>query len=332
MKPFLKQYVFYLRDEVVGPNTKYNDTADEQNGVWTPPIGEDSYRSAPDGINEQLNYIPGMNYLSSLGDLSIAYLSEFHFEQGLRVLDLNLGSDVPGYYNSLLTPDKFNLSDSLADSISDPSQGIVPKHKPLLQSVNMCNLTALTTTLDFSASAKLKEFRALNTPITAVSFAKGAPLQTVHLPNTVTALALVEATDLDRILTEKPVIGHFVEGKDNVDNPDAGLEFVKNDPSTYKGLYVEGVTDINPDAFGSGHAMTSVTIQGGKLKYKSYTLLKNLVDLKEGATKNNLLKVNLTGLDWTPYTVVPYGEAQDNRVTYYQLTDHNTYKVYTSND
>ena len=329
MKPFLKQYVFYLTDEVIGPNAKYNDTAEEQEGIWTPAIGEDSYKTSPDLINEQLNYIPGMNYLSSLGDLSIAYLSEFHFEQGLRVLDLLLGSDVPGYFNSLLTPDKFNLSDSIADSESNPAEGIVPKHKPLLQTVNMCNLPSLRTTLDFSASSKLKEFRALNTPITAVSFAKGAPLHTVHLPNTATALALIEATDLDRILTSRPVIGQL---QGDLNNPDAGLTFIKNPAETYRGLYVEGVTDVNPDAYGTGHAMTNITIQGGKLKYNSYTLLKNLVNLKEGASTNNILKVNFTGLSWTPYTVVPYGEAKDGRVTYYKLTDHSTYEVYTGND
>ena len=323
MKPFLKQYIFYYTDEQAGENTKYNDNADEQEGVWTkvPSDKEGSYKTDINSPNSQLCYIPGMNYLSSLGDLSISYIDELHLKQGLRLLDITLGSDVPGYYNELIVPSKFDLNDSLNDMETN-------NHKPLLQKVVLTGLTKLAASLDLAASSKLQEFRALDTPITSVSFAKGAPLHTIHLPSSITALALVEATDLDHLITSKPVIG-TLEG--DVNNPDAGLNFVKNNPSTYRGLYIEGVTDLSVVGT-QGHKLTSVTIQGGNLGYESYTLLNNLVRIKEAATTNDLLKVNFTDVKWTPYSVVPYGELQDGMVTYYQLTDHSTYIPYTGSD
>ena len=55
-------------------------------------------------------------------------------------------------------------------------------------------------------SEKLEEFRALSTALPSVSFANGAPLHTVHLPNTITSLSLVENNALTKILTSKPVV------------------------------------------------------------------------------------------------------------------------------
>ncbi len=326
LKPFLKQYVFYYTDEQPGANVKYNDTAAEQDGVWTPVPSDkfSSYINAKNSPNSQLCYIPGMNYLSSMGDLSVSYIDEFFLKSGLRLLDLKLGSDLPGYYNSLIVPSKFELQDRLADiNYEKPEES---KHKPLLKRVILTGLTALNATIDLAASSKLEEFRALNTPITSVTFANGAPLHTVHLPNTVSSLALIEATDLTRLLTgpEPPVIGDW----------DASTwTWTPRPADSYRGLYFEGVTNaVFPRDNGKGSALTNVTIQGGKLKYESYKLIDNLVRLKKGASTNNVLKANLTGLAWTPYTVVPYGEIQDGSTDYYLLTDHSTYVPYDGTD
>lgn len=322
LKPFLKQYIFYYTDEQAGANKKYNDTAEEQDGVWTevPASKLGSYLTDLNSPNSQLCYIPGMNYLSSLGDLSLSYVDEFHLNQGLRLLDLTLGSDVPGYYNSLLTAGsgsdkKFNLNDSLNDIETK-------NHKPLLRKVILTGLTNLVDSIDLSASPKLEEFRALNTPITNATFAPGAPLHTIHLPDTVTGFSVTEATDLNKILTSFPVIGDY-DAENNI--------FTPRDPETYKGLYIKGVTDVTSADYGKGHKLQNLSINGGKLGYESYKLLDNLVKIKQGASANNILRVNLTNVQWTPYSLVPYGESQNLNTTYYYLTDHSTYIEYEGN-
>lgn len=319
LKPFLKQYIFYYTDEQAGANKKYNDSSEEQDGIWTevPASKLGSYLTDLNSPNSQLCYIPGMNYLSSLGDLSLSYVDEFHLNQGLRLLDITLGSDVPGYYNSLLTAGsgndkKFNLNDSLNDIETN-------NHKPLLQKVILTGLTNLVDSIDLSASPKLQEFRALNTPITNVSFAAGAPLHTIHLPNTVTALAITEATDLNKLISTTPIIGDY-DAENNV--------FTPRDPETYRGLYIQDVTDVTSAKYGTGHKLQNLIINGGNMGYESYKLLNNLVKIKQGATANNILRVNLTNVQWTPYTLVPYGEAQNLNTTYYYLTDHSTYEEY----
>ena len=66
---------------------------------------------------QQLNYIPGVDYLSSLGDLSISYIDQFKLDAGKRLLDLRIGSDVPGYVNNLISSNNtFELHDEASYS------------------------------------------------------------------------------------------------------------------------------------------------------------------------------------------------------------------------
>ena len=148
------------------------------------------------------------------------------------MLDLDIGSDAPGYFNNLLGADigQFNINDSKYVVASCGITQLNPSRKTLLQRINLTNVTQLQEALDLSGSEKLRECRALGTQIQYVSFAEGAPLDCIHLPRSVTRIDLIEATDLTRILTTKPVVW-------------------EQNRETYTGLYIEDFTDNPGDYF-----------------------------------------------------------------------------------
>ena len=312
LKPFLKQYVTYFIDEIPSTPVKYIDSEEQADGVWTAADDNitEGYKSRMGTPAQQLNYIPGVDYLSSLGDLSVSYIDQFKLDAGKRLLDLRIGSDAPGYVNNLISSNNtFELS-AEADSSTK---------KPLLKQVILTNIPKLDKTIDVSGSEKLQEFRALNTIISQAIFANGAPLHTVHLPKSIMTLNLNENQDLKNIITSYPVV---------MSKEDDGT-IITHDPETYRGLYLEGITDYQETTGkGTGHRLDTLIINGGGLGYGSYTIFRNLYDIKKTATENKLLRASLTDVNWTPYVLVENGERPQANFTYYLLTDHSTYIPY----
>lgn len=332
LKPFLKQYVSVLVDETTRSlPVKYSATQEEADGKWT-ELGEDilsPYRVTPESPNEQLVYLPAVDYLSSMGDLSTKYFSEIHLTAGKRLLDLCFGSDVPGYMSNALDASKPLELNNGANSGSK---------KALLKKCILSQINSWNKPVDMRGSEKLEEFRALSTALPSVDFANGAPLHTVHLPNTITSLSLVENSELTRILEEKPVVARWVDNTTNntvtfsanMDFSAAHIEYT--DPALYRGLYLEDITDHTMgQVIASGHSLSILVLEGGGLGYDSYKLLDKLVDIKKNATTHNILQASLKDVKWTPYSPVVYGEPYDSNTTYYELTDHSTFVSYTYN-
>lgn len=329
IRPFLKQYITYFADGSPTEPKKFNGgTEGIQTNVSNSVMA--AYLTQPNGP-QQINYIPGGDFISSLGDLSVAYLDNFEIYHGKRLLDITLGSDIPGYKNPLLKSSSiFNLYDG-EDSTNK---------KALLKKVNFSQLTDFDVNINLRGSEKLQEYRGLGTKIKVVQFANGAPLHTVHLPKTTTIVELIESKNLTNILTSKPVVAKWVN-KDtqeeiavskssDITDFDA-VEVVYTDPSLYRGLYLEDVTDYTSANVGAGHAISSLTIEGGGLGFNSYTILANLIALKKTATSNNTLKVSLKDVVWTPYTQVEYGASYDSTKSgvYYKVNDHSKFDAYT---
>ena len=307
--PFLNQYVFTYNDkQPSGEPVKYQGIP-----VVTTcsPSVSDGYKATP-GFPEQIIIVPAEDYVSSLGDLSLKYLSQFTLMNGKRILDLNIGSDAPDYFNNLLGAGsgQFNINDS--KYITTNGQTFLnPSRKSLLKTINLTNVTELKDYIDMSGSEKLRECRALGTQIPYILFAEGAPLDTIHLPKTVSRIDLAEARELTRILTSKPVV--FGAERD-----------------TYTGLYIEGVTDLAQDTDPTKVALNRINIIGGSLGYDSYTLLQNALELRDRENKNALrLKINLEEVEWSPYHVVEPGTPYNPQETYFYLTDHSTFTSFT---
>ena len=315
IKPFLKQYMFIYQDENPTPSVKYEGGTSQKNGVEVlfDTGTQYSYKNNP-SVPQQLYYIPSFDMISSLGDLSQAYPDQVTLKTGKKLLDFNLGSDIPGYRNQLLTNSTeviFNDNEEMAT-------------KPLLQSMNLCNLTSFDQSIVLSGSKKLKEFRALNSAITNVELARGAPISILHLPKTITSLELVSTKNLTKILKNKPQIVY--------EDPEQEGTYIYYDKNNYNGLYLENITDFENNLVlqGTGHKINALVLEDTGLNYGSYIILRNLWDLKKTATNENELRASLKNVNWSPYEQVDTNTFYNQReeVPYYYLTAHNTFENY----
>jgi hypothetical protein len=208
-------------------------------------------------LTQQLFYIGGAQYISSLGDISLKYPDEIYLTELIRLKDIRLGNDTDGYYNNALTTFKLGAS---ATGATPGEPNIYAKS--LLESMVLTGVTSLNTSLDIGGSEKLKEFRALRTNIRGVTFADGVQAEIIHLPDTITFFELIEPTALSKIIEAPQIIRVDENTGYNVYAP---------------GLYIQGVTDHEK---ASETLIDSYKIVGGQLGYDSYKLLKNLVDIK----------------------------------------------------
>ena len=311
IKPFLHQYVSYFMDSQPSVPVKYDGSSGQEDGIWTNVDAAKlvAFKSSQD-LTQQITYIPGGDYISSLGDISLMYPNSLQIFHGQRMLDFKLGSDIPGYSNPLI------------NSSSDWSLATMP----LLKSVNISKLNSFSKELNLTGSSKLQEFRALGSIIERINFAAGAPLHTVHLPATMTTLSLVQHQDLTDILTSIPVVV--------VEDQEVAGKYNYQAPETYRGLYLEGVTDYTSANANAGHNLSTYEVQGGGLGYNSYIILNNLYNLKKNASSKNTLSIGLTDVEWTPYVSVEKGTPYDVNESYYLLNDHSTFEpyIYTDND
>ena len=316
IKPFLKQYVTIGYDSIYTPPIKFNETAVTPSA----PAGTVTAFRNELNVNSQLVYIPGAEYLSSVGDLSQKYLDEFHFASAKRTTELLLGSDVPGYYNNMLG--NANNSLQLDDNKNNQNK------KPLLRKIILTGLRNYHENLDVSGSEKLQEFRALNTQTKGVTFAEGAPLHTVHLPSSIVKLELIEANDLDKLITSSAYIGEANKG---------GYQgvIITDNPEDYRGLYIEGLTDLPLANVDSGQTeLLEMKIVGGALGYGSYELLNKATRIKKRLIENNVdtkLGIHFEDIHWSPFTKVESDVSQpDPDKVYYELTDHYTFQSYSA--
>ena len=312
--PYLNFYVTTFVDENTFQTEEAYSEEKYPNGIPTvisPSVAE-GYRSGQ--VDQQLNYFAGSNYISSLGDLSLKYVNQVDLPNATRLLDISLGSDVPGYFNAE-TLNPFNLH----TEVNVDGTVKAGDEKSLLQKINLTHLRNLETYLDVRSPDKLEEFRALDTRLTYVLFADGAPLNTVHLPNTVTRLIFNQNKELKKLLTETPIVAELIDG-----------ELVYRPHEEYEGLFIDGVTNYTSALNGQGSPIGEISFEGDALGYGSYTILKNVVYEKQGT--ENRLTIRMADINWTPYVQVEYGEVKRSGVTYYYLTDHSNYEIYNHLD
>ena len=311
--PYLRQYASLRFDEILqGEPIEY---LGDGNPIEILPNEDKIFEvENTSNLTQQLFYIGGAQYISSLGDISLKYPDEIYLTELIRLKDIRLGNDTEGYYNNALTT--FKLGASAIGS----SGGVNVNAKSLLESMVLTGVTSLNTALDIGGSEKLKEFRALRTNIKGVTFADGVQAEIIHLPDTITFFELIEPTALNKIIEAPQIIKVDENTGYNVYAP---------------GLYIQGVTDHEK---ASETLIDSYKIVGGQLGYDSYKLLKNLVDIKISMQSNpdldtdkysKELSISLKDVNWTPYTLVPHGEEFKNNKTYKKLTENSTLTNYT---
>lgn len=318
--PFLNFYVTTFVDENIYQNDEPYNEDKYPKGIPTKvlPSVQEAYQYGR--VDQQLNYFAGSQYISSMGDLSTKYVNQVKFPNTPHLLDITLGSDAPGYFNNEnLNP--FELYCDVDDATGKVKEAST---KSLLTKIILSNLRGLNTFLDVRSPDKLTEFRALGTSLTYALFAEGAPLNTVHLPDTTQRIIFIQNKNLNKILKTEPVVATMVDG-----------DLIYEDHETYEGLYIEGLTDYDPisGSKGLGSNVSEIDIEGDSMRYDSYTILNNLVLQKKPISPTQdqqRLSIKMLDVNWSPYTQVEYGESKNSNIQYYKLTDHSTYELYNS--
>ena len=279
--PYLSQYVSVLYDETPSIVQKFKLGGNARFVTVPPPTSIQKKADLGTALTQQLAYIRGPQYLSSIGDLASKYLNELDVTNAERLRELKVGDDQDGYRNIALT------------SVEVGAKG-------LLRLVDLSNLSQLTQDPKVSGCAKLEVLKLLGTNIGEVAMPQGSVLTTVYLPATVTMISLQRPLKLDTILTTKPT--HSNSGEDPI------------------GLYIDNLTDKLP-AFETTGTIPSATttkidllqLDDTKLGYGSYRILNYLYNVKLEAQAGHLdsltattkeLSISCSNVEWSPYTQV----------------------------
>ena len=287
-------------------------------------------------LAEKLLYVYGMNQMGSAGDLYKNYWTEFYLEGELDKLNsLLLGCDGLMYDadGTIRQDSKGEISIDI-----DPVTGRITKatgtHEnkayrwynnkinlptmpsgglPLLEEANFSNLQIQVTdpTLSLIKSEKLQDFRATGSNYTKIDFAPGAALHTLYLPKSVTRIDLQQTKMLTNII-EEYAYPRKINGK-YVAEP---------------GLYIEGLTDLKA---GQDSAVYYLRLDDDALGFDSYKLLQKYYEARKQKSSS---QIQITGVQWTPYTRLLDGDEFDedifNAGRYYLDDGHYGYTQLTS--
>ena len=327
LKPIRSSYVTVSDDAAAYPSQKYDGVNPVKFEITA--IKDGVMNSA--GYPEQLLYIYGMNQMADLGEMHNLYWQEFDLTgDATHLTTLKLGTD------ELMEIPENDITINNATSAlpiveqngkryyrwynKKMNQPSIPASKnniyggmPLLKEVNLSNITVSTGSpvLDFSSCEKLQNFRAAGSNFVQFKFAEGVALHTLHLPNTITTLELVEANLLTTLLKEynyptRDELGHL-----NAD----------------KGLWVDGLFNTNTTN------LTTINLKGGALKYGSYELLKKVFDIKQAQENQSVTKVQMTNVEWSPYIQLVEGDTyiEADSALYYKDNGHMRLEAYVYN-
>lgn len=293
LTPIRSAYVTAGGDGNVYPSQKYDGIT-----PVTYPIDElETGIRTSENYAEQLLYIYGLNQLADLGNLYQMYWREFVINgDASHLIHFRLGWDG----ESTTEPGTYWYSRQL-NTIA------LPNSMPLLEEFNISNITISATgskTLNLTSSEKLKNFRAVGSNITNVTFAEGVALDTVYLPNTLTSLTLIQANNLTTLLKTRNYPA----------SADKSMEIAS-------GLYIDGMFDSSNTS-----NLTSIQIDGSSLHYGSYFVLEKLYQ-KYKNQGGAISRINLTDVNWCPYIVCGDGDIYDETKTYYRNNKHNGFEL-----
>ena len=127
-------------------------------------------------------YVYAASFIQEVGDLSRCYVGDNNFSSAIRLQKLTIGSTDDGYENTFM-------------------KEVLVANNPLLEYLDLRNISGINTVIDVSSCSNLKELYAEGTNATGVIFANGGLLQTAHLPS-ITSLSMknlnyIEDFDVD---------------------------------------------------------------------------------------------------------------------------------------
>ena len=108
-------------------------------------------------------YVYAASFIQEVGDLSRCYVGDNNFSSATRLQKLVIGSTDDDYENTFM-------------------KEVLVSNNPLLEHLDLRNISGINTVIDVSSCSNLKELYAEGTNATGVIFANGGLLQTAHLP------------------------------------------------------------------------------------------------------------------------------------------------------
>lgn len=215
--------------------------------------------TAPSGVTEMETYIYSSDIISSIGDMSGFYPNEVDFSRATKLKALKLGDGSANYSNANLTT--FDVSNST-----------------LLESIDVRNCPNLAITVNLENSPRLVTGLFEGTKVTSVDIADGGAIETLHLPNTITALVLLNLNKL----SDLQIAGYsnisrlmLANISTSVLNPITVLQAIRaNSQVNIQGLYLEAqnATEIESwfDLFDTMSGVTREKDANGNWLYYEY--------------------------------------------------------------
>lgn len=196
-----------------GSKTVYEICSRNQPSVITAPN---------DKFNDTETIIYGASKIMSLGDLSGKYARSIDLSKAIMLVEAWIGSDVEGYRNANL--DEINFGSN-----------------KMLQLANVQNCPNLTGTLDLGSCPKIKFIEARGTSVELLEIPQGGILESVHLPETMKRLTIVDHSKLTDLTIEKNSTDNYILEAIRIENsPVDSFELISNSPNLVR-LRVVGV-------------------------------------------------------------------------------------------
>ena len=183
IKPYQDMYI----DVAVGNSTTNLSTQDFRRAKAGERVVVDCRSGG--SAQETRVYIFGGEHIAALENLAPMYTYSGSFGQGKHLKVLDLGSDNPNYNNPRFT------------SIS------INENMPLLERFSVKNCNRLAQSIDLHLSNNLREFEADGSLITGVSLPAYSNIELLHLPTTVTSVALNSARALNDFYIKNKTTG-----------------------------------------------------------------------------------------------------------------------------
>jgi hypothetical protein len=184
-------------------NVQYGDTAPYTVRITDAEINKPTvvpfYGTSADIVN-----VYSASAIRDFGDLSACYPKTVSIGNASRVKTLTLGNTTEGYDNAVFTT-------------------LTTDANPLLEELNVTNISSLTQTLNFSKLVNLKTLKAFGTSTPSVIFADGGKLSYAELPavNNITLKNLSYiASDNFKLSSYDNVLTLVVEGCPLIDKVD----------------------------------------------------------------------------------------------------------------
>ena len=127
--------------------------------------------------NEGVIFIYSASQLSDVGDLSGLKLGMADFSMATKLKSLKVGSDAEGYVNE-------NMNNLTIGNLT------------LLRTLDIRNCISLTDAVDLSGCTNIEYVYAEGTSITGISLPNGGILKSLHLPDTIVALTIINQKQL----------------------------------------------------------------------------------------------------------------------------------------